>query len=103
MRYSLFDSSKNHLSDVIRSNNKFAEMSDAFRLVNAEDGYTWKHGIIYSRLDYIFVSNSVISKISGACIDWDFEWLGHASVKIDFIFKKEHIFKKEPKRDHGFV
>jgi exonuclease III len=85
------------LSDVIRNNNKVAELSDAFRSVYAADGYTWKRGIIYSRLDYIFVSNSVISKISGASINWAFESSDHASVKIDF------TFEEEPMRGPGIV
>ena len=82
---------ENLLSDVIRNNNKVAELSDAYRSVHAEDGYTWKRGIIYSRLDYIFVSNSIVSKISGASIDWAFESSDHASVKIDFTFEEEPV------------
>jgi exonuclease III len=85
------------LSDVIRFNNKVAELSDAYRSVYAADGYTWKRGIIYSRLDYIFISNSVISKISGASIDWAFEASDHASVRIDF------TFEEEPMRGRGIV
>jgi exonuclease III len=82
---------ENLLSDVIRNNNKVAQLSDAYRSVHAEEGYTWKRGIIYSRLDYIFVSNSIVSKISGASIDWAFESSDHASVKIDFTFEEEPV------------
>jgi hypothetical protein len=85
------------LSDVIRNNNKVAELSDVYRSVHASDGYTWKRGIIYSRLDYIFVSNSIISKITSASIDWAFESSDHASVKIDF------TFEEEPLRGPGIV
>jgi exonuclease III/ribosome-associated translation inhibitor RaiA len=85
------------LSDVIRNNNKVAELSDVYRSVHAADGYTWKHGIIYSRLDYIFVSNSIISKITSALIDWAFESSDHASLKIDF------TFEEEPLRGPGIV
>jgi exonuclease III len=85
------------LSDVIRNNNKVAELSDAYRSVHAADGYTWKRGIIYSRLDYIFVSNSIISKITSASIDWAFESSDHASVKIDF------TFEEKPLRGPGIV
>ncbi len=77
------------MSDVICNNNKVADLSDAYKSIYAADGYTWKRGIIYSRLDYIFVSNSVISKISGASIDWAFESSDHASVQIDFTFEEE--------------
>jgi hypothetical protein len=65
--------SEDLLSDVIRNNTKVAEFSDAYRSVYAYDWYTWRRGVIYSRLDYIFVSNSIVSKISGASIDWEFE------------------------------
>jgi exonuclease III len=85
------------LSDVIRNNNKVAELSDAYRSVHATGGYTWKRGIIYSRLDYIFVSNSIISKITSASIDWAFESSDLASVKIDF------TFEEEPLRGSGIV
>ncbi len=85
------------LSDVILNNNKVAELSNACRSVYAADGYTWKSGIIYSRIDYIFVSNFVIPKISGASIDWVFESTDHALVKIDF------TFEEEPMRGPGIV
>jgi endonuclease/exonuclease/phosphatase family metal-dependent hydrolase len=72
------------LSDVIRNNNQVAELSDTYRSVHTEYGYTWKRGIIYSRLDYIFVS-----KISGASTDWIFESSDHAAVKVDLTFERE--------------
>jgi hypothetical protein len=37
------------------------------------------------------VSNSIVSKISGASIDWAFESSDHASVKIDFTFEEEPV------------
>ena len=37
------------------------------------------------------MSNSVVSKISGASVDWAFESSDHASVKIDFTFEEEPI------------
>jgi hypothetical protein len=85
------------LSDVKRNNNKVAELSDSYRSVHADNGFTWKHGTIYSRLDYIFVSNAILSKISGATIDWAFKSSDHASVKIDF------AFEEEPMRGPGIV
>ncbi len=74
------------MSDAIRSNNKVAELSDAYRSVYADNGYTWKCEIIYLRLDYIFVSIYIISKITGASTDWAFESSDHATVKVDFTF-----------------
>jgi exonuclease III len=85
------------LSDVIRNNNKIAMLSDAYRYLHPTEGFTWKRGIIYSRLDYVFVSGSVASKITGASVDWAFESSDHAAVKIDFTF--EH----EPKKGPGIV
>jgi len=82
------------LSDVIRNNNKIASLSDAYRCLHSTEGYTWKRGIIYSRLDYVFVSSSVSSKITGATVDWAFESSDHAAVKIDFTF--DHEPKKGP-------
>ena len=35
--------------------------------------------------------NSIVSKISGASIDWAFESSDHASVKIDFTFEEEPV------------
>ncbi len=71
------------MSDVIRNNNQVAELSDTYR-----SGH-WKRGIIYSRLDYIFVSNSIVSKISAASTDWIFESSDHATVKVDLTFERE--------------
>jgi hypothetical protein len=82
---------------VIRYNNKVAELSDSYRSVHADNGSTWKRGTIYSRLDYIFVSNAIRSKISGATIDWAFESSDHASVQIDF------ALEEEPTRGPGIV
>ena len=80
---------ENILSDVIRNNNKVSELTDAYRAIHAENGYTWKRLTCYSRLDYIFVSNAIRSKISGASTDWAFESSDHAAVKIDFTFEEE--------------
>ena len=37
------------------------------------------------------MSNSIVSKISGASIDWAFESSDHASVKINFTFEEEPV------------
>jgi exonuclease III len=81
--------SKILLSDIIRNNNKVAELSDVYRSNHDNDGYTWKRGSIYSRLDYIFVSKVLVSKITDASVDWAFESSDRASVKIDFTFEEE--------------
>ena len=85
------------LSDVIRNNNKVAELSNACKSVHTEDEFTRKHWIIYSRIDYIFVSNSIVSNISDASTDWVFESSDHTAVKVDF------TFKQKPLRGPGIV
>jgi exonuclease III len=42
------------LSETIVNNNKVTKLSDAYRAIHKEDGFTWKQGKLYSRLDYIF-------------------------------------------------
>jgi hypothetical protein len=86
--------SEDLVTDVIRNSNEIANLTDAYRFLNPEGGYTWKRGAIYSRLDYIFVSKSISGKISGATVDWAFETSDHAAVKIDFTF--ENVPEKGP-------
>jgi hypothetical protein len=42
-------------------------------------GYTWNRGTCYSRLNYIFISNTLIVKSEQ---DWSYESSDHAAVKI---------------------
>jgi exonuclease III len=70
------------LADVIISNNKVTRLTDAYRQMNKEDGYTWNRGTCYSRLDYIFVSNEIGNKITKAKTNWAFEMSDHAAVEI---------------------
>jgi exonuclease III len=72
------------LSDTISNNNKVTNISDSYRSINKEGGYTWKRGNCYSRLDYIFVANPLLSRITNASTDWAFESSDHAAVQIDF-------------------
>jgi exonuclease III len=70
------------LSTLICENNKVIESVDAYRSINPKDGYTWKRGDCYSRLDYIFLSKSLIPKIVKVNIDWAFENSDHAALEI---------------------
>ena len=45
------------LTEVIKNNNKITKLKDAYRIINEDEGFTWKRGKIYSRLDYIFISD----------------------------------------------
>jgi hypothetical protein len=73
------------LADVIRNNNKVTELKDAYRSIHQKDGYTWKRGEIYSRLDYVFMSSVALQKITCAETDWAFESSDHAAVIIKII------------------
>jgi exonuclease III len=77
------------LAEAIVGNNRVAELSDAFRFVQPESGFTWKRGECYSRLDYVFVSNALTRKIKNVQTDWAFESSDHAAVKINFHFDNE--------------
>ena len=72
------------LAEVIKKSNKETRIYDAFRMTHSEDGFTWKRGNTYSRLDYLFVSEVMIPKITEAKIDWAFDKSDHAAVIIKF-------------------
>ena len=77
------------LSISIIENNKITDLEDAYRLVHPKDGYTWKRGTCYSRLDYIFISKSLRHRVSGANTNWAFEASDHAAVQLDLTIKDE--------------
>jgi hypothetical protein len=70
------------LADVITGNNLVTKLKDSYRSIHPSDGYTWKRGNIYSRLDYIFVSEGFLRRVTKAETDWAFETSDHAAVKI---------------------
>ena len=43
-------------------------------------GYTWSRGPCHSRLDYIFVSKTLLGNIVNVATDWAFDNLDHAAV-----------------------
>jgi exonuclease III len=71
------------LSETIVNNNKVTDLSDAYRVIHKEEGFTWKRGKIYSRLDYIYISKHSLFKVVKAETDWAFEASDHAAVKVD--------------------
>jgi exonuclease III len=71
------------LSTLIQENNKVINVLDAFRAVNPTGGYTWKRNNCYSRLDYVFLSKSMKSKIVNVKIDWAYETSDHAALIIN--------------------
>ena len=77
------------LADVIMNNNEVADLVDAYRTKHSNNGFTWKRGEIYSRLDYIFVSRSISTNITCATNNWAFERSDHAAVIITLTFQSE--------------
>jgi hypothetical protein len=77
-----------HLTDYIKVNNETCEIVDAYRTCVEKGGYTWGRQQCQSRLDYIFVSRYLSSKIVGIEVDWAFETSDHASVSIEMKFEK---------------
>jgi len=70
------------LAETVKNNNKVTQLKDCYRSVNATEGFTWKRGSIYSRLDYIYASNAILHQITKAETDWAFEVSDHAAVKV---------------------
>jgi exonuclease III len=58
------------LTKIITQNNKMCSLIDSFRYVDESPGYTWNRGTCYSRLDYLYVSNEITSRIKASKIDW---------------------------------
>jgi exonuclease III len=68
------------LTNFIALSNTMCELVDSFTAVNNGTGFTWNRGKCYSRLDYIYVSNELQSKISSSKVDWAFERSDHAAL-----------------------
>jgi len=82
------------LVNLLKANNCSCEVRDAYRSINPEGGYTWSRGNCFSRLDYIFVSNDLLSRIKHAKIDWCVEKSDHAAVICGFTIETK--FEKGP-------
>jgi len=70
------------LAISINENNKLLELIDSYRSIHPRSGFSWKRGMTFSRLDYIFVSREVSANINTAKVDWAFENSDHAAVII---------------------
>ena len=84
------------LANLVVENNRVVEVTDAYRAIRQEDGFTWRRGNCYSRLDYVFVSKSIKHRIAAASTDWSFENSDHAAVRID-------LFTYESLRGPGLI
>jgi hypothetical protein len=90
----LTSNSEKLLSKTITDNNKITNLIDAYRAIHKEGGFTWRRGTCYSRLDYIFISATLIQQISRVDHDWSFESSDHAAVMISF--SNKNMQKKGP-------
>ena len=67
----------------ITENNKMMKLKDSFRHCKDEAGFTWNRGKCFSRLDHVFVSESILRYIKEVSTDWAFDKSDHAAVIID--------------------
>jgi len=88
--------SEDLLSELIVENNKVVEVTDAYRAIKKKDGYTWRRGECYSRLDYVFMSKSIKHRIASAATDWAFDSSDHAAVLVE-------LFTSESPRGPGLT
>ena len=72
----------------IMANNNLLKVTDSYRHLNPTKGYTWNRGPCFSRLDYIFVSRSILRYLKATNIDWAFDSSDHASVEVVFEIPK---------------
>jgi exonuclease III len=79
------------LSDVFANNNRITGLTDSYRSIHKDGGYSWKRGNIYSRLDYIFLSATLLAKVETASCDWAFESSDHAAVQVKLVIEKKPI------------
>ena len=56
---------------------------DSYRFIEKEGGYTWTRQACQSRLDYIFVSQYLTSRISRVEVSYGFELSDHADVMVE--------------------
>ena len=82
------------LAETIKINNKIAGLVDSFRMIHKDGGFTWKRGICYSRLDYLFTSATMTPSINSVERNWAFESSDHASVQLTF--KVRNTIRKGP-------
>jgi exonuclease III len=68
------------LAKLTKSNNELCGLVDSYRVVEKIGGYTWTRGDCFSRLDYIFVSGELKTKINKVGIDWCLDKSDHAAV-----------------------
>ena len=81
--------SESRLTEYIKINNKTCGLEDAYRTLEKEGGYTWSRDVCQSRLDYVFVSGYLTSRIKRVSINIAFEQSDHASLFIEMHIEEE--------------
>ncbi len=83
---------ENELTSLIQQNNEMCDLNDSFKYKNNDPGYTWNRGNCYSRLDYIFISSSLLARISSSKINWSYDKSDHAAL-ISTVKMKDEVRK----------
>ena len=52
-------------TEFVKSNNETCEIMDSFRSVVEHEGFTWNRQSCHSRLDNVFMSQYLLSRITG--------------------------------------
>jgi len=72
------------ISTLVKDNIRALQMFDCYRSSSTKEGFTWNRGKCYSRLDMVFASDEIESKIRNVSTDWSFDNSDHAMVEITF-------------------
>ena len=59
--------------------------------MNEKGGYTWARGQCQSRLDYLFISKYLATKMTKVGIDWAFEQSDRAFVSIEMCIRDDLV------------
>jgi len=58
------------------------DLIDAHRIKHQIGGFTWKRGLCMSRLDMVFMTKDLSSKILNTEIDWTFDDSDHGALSV---------------------
>ena len=72
--------SEDELTKAIKQNNEICNLFDSYSYIGVPQGFTWNRGNCYSRLDYIYLSNTLSNRIISSKVDWAFDRSDHAAV-----------------------
>ena len=78
-----------NFTEQIKANNNICEIIDAYRSMEPEGGYTWNRQQCYSRLDYMFMSTYMATRITKVLVEWSYEQSDHASLYVELHINDE--------------